>query len=864
MVHFLAEKHLFCTACAACANACPVNAIDLEEDCYGFRQAVISPVRCIHCKKCESVCPVLHEKQKRNEVAPACYAVMASDAIRFKSSSGGAFPVLAKKILAGGGMVSGAAMMPDLTVRHCLIESEHELDALQKSKYVQSDIQLIYRKIQTALNQKKKVLFSGCPCQAAGLKAFLGENSPYLYTIDILCHGIPSQKMLKESLSETIGKEIRTVDFRDKNYGWECLGMTVELKNGAKRRLSYDESRYEQGFHPGMTLRDSCYDCKFCDFPREGDISIGDFWQIEKYKKELNDNKGTSFVLINSEKGRELFEQVRACFQRCEQVPLKYTKHNRITAKITPDPGRDYFKTLYPAHTFNTAVLYAQQDKYDIGLVGNWSFPNYGSELTYYALYTVLKEMGASVLMISWPQSSKWKPYPVPQLFRTNPYKSHEIGKLPSSREELYQFNEKCNTFLLGSDQLLNNNLYNWFNKFMQLDWVRSDKRKIAYAASFGCDYIWGSEEDRAELSYFLQDFDFFSVREKSGVKLAKTYYGVDAKQVLDPIFLVKKELFIRLAESGEQTEIDANYLFTYVLDVTPEKEKILNLFSSHMNLKLSAALDGDREHNSGKYAWNIPTVYDLKIEDWLSYIKNCSFMVTDSFHGMCFAILFHKQFIAIGNDGRGNTRFESILALLGLSDRLVYSEKELDAVLRGELPSIDYQSIDLKLETLITESRNWLQRALNQELPPKALSPLDFLARSERKIKKHLDEHQQQEQNTMQELRLQIEREQTTDQKQWEQLEDHRLRLDGIDAKLQEDLSSRQDQEQLLEAHQSQLEGLERIKKQQQEQMDTMQVMTNQLAERLDRLEHSYSYRIGRIITYLPRKIRDFFASEK
>ena len=815
----LSEQGEHCCSCASCANICPTDAIVMTENELGFLEPAIDNDLCIECGLCVKHCPLLTKLVRSNKKNPSCWAVTATDDIRFCSSSGGAFSVFAKNILAKGGVVCGAAWDGALSVSHCCVTNPEELHKLQKSKYVQSDPQMTYRQIKEYLEEGRKVLFSGCPCQVAGLQAFLAHPFENLITVDIFCHGIPSRKMLKDSLEAMFQEKTpKTVDFRDKNYGWECLAMTVKFADGSKQRLSYDESRYEQGFHPGMTLNESCYDCEFCDFARMGDISIGDFWRVDEFDPALVDGKGISVALINSEKGQRLFEETKDDFVIRKEVPIEYLKHNRIYPKIPKDAGREHFLALYPQRDFNESVLYAQQNKFDVALVGNWSYPNYGSELTYYALYRVLKNMGLSVGMISWPKSAHWKPYDKAQLFLKNPYQAYEVIPPVETRDDMLYLSERSETFVLGSDQLLNDNLYNWFDRFMQLDWVKNNQRKIAYATSFGTDYIWGSDANRAELAHFLQRFDFLSVREESGKNLLKKHYGVDARRVLDPVFLLPKEELERLAQIGMPKIEAGKYLFAYVLDAEAGKEQILVECSQQLHLQIRAVSDAAPPEHTLKEQWNIPTQYNIMLEEWMAYIHESEFMITDSFHGTCAAILYQKPFIAICNPTRGATRFINLLSMLGLEERLVDKVSDLQHKKYLLSKPIDYDKVYAKLQALREDSMQWLKDALFQPLEPKALTDFDLLmprvAQATREIRacEHTDAKQW-EQLEDHRLRLDgVDARQTdceaANQKQWEQLEDHRLRLDGVDARQTDCEAANQKQWEQLEDHRLRLDG--------------------------------------------------------
>ncbi|MDO4356924.1 MAG: polysaccharide pyruvyl transferase family protein, partial [Clostridia bacterium] len=730
MNSILEKTNLYCTGCGACDNICPANAISMLPDDEGFLQPQVNQELCIKCGKCEEVCCVYNNFENYNKKVPEVFAAIASEEDRRISSSGGVFPVLAKEFIRKGGIVYGAAMVENLHVCHKSAESEDELHALLKSKYVQSKIGKIYKDVKEKLSDGRIVLFSGTPCQIAGLKAYLGGQQSNLYTVDLLCHGVPSQKMLQQDLEEQFGEgRVESFDFRPvKN---DSYTSKVCFKDGSSRMLTLDENFYKQAFHANLSLRDSCYECKFCEFPRQADLSLGDFWQVHEYSEVLGKEKGVSIILVNSDKGREMIAAVKKEFIEFVPVPMSAISKNRSQAHCEAHKNRDYFRTLYKTQPFQKAVRYALQDKYDIGLVGNWSYPNYGSHLTYYALYQVLRSLNQTILLISWPKNSEWKPYEKPALFQEMPYSQHSIAALVDRRCDMRRFNAQCETFILGSDQLLNNNLYKWFNKFQQLDWVYNNKRKIAYAASFGADYTWGTAEERAEMAHFMQQFDAFSVREDSGVLLAEKELGVEAIQVLDPVFLADVEIYHELADKSQKEKIEGSYVFCYTLDYTADKEEVINRISKKLSLAKHVAVDAAKEIEHGE--WQQEILRGISVERWLAEIRGSQLVVTDSFHGMCFAIIFGIPFIALCNEERGATRFYSLLKKLKLENRLVSNVKELIEKEDILLNPIDFVSVRERLEILRTESLEWLKKALELPIDRKVLTDYDILSREGR-----------------------------------------------------------------------------------------------------------------------------------
>lgn len=294
-----------CCGCGACTNKCPVSAISMRENEEGFLAPAIDENLCTDCGLCAKACPALNVRYE-NTTEPECYAAAAEDEIRMKSSSGGIFSLLAEHILDKGGYICGAAFDKDWSVRHIVIDNKQDLAKLRGSKYVQSDTENCYRETKKLLDAGKEVLFSGCPCQIAGLYSFLGKKYEKLFTVDILCHGTPSPGIWKKYLRETFPhQKITGINFRNKEkIGWSCSHCTFSLGDG--NEVVSDD--YTKMFHNAALMRPSCENCKHSKLPRPADITLGDWWGIDKYQSDINDNQGLSFVLLNNDKGKKTLQ----------------------------------------------------------------------------------------------------------------------------------------------------------------------------------------------------------------------------------------------------------------------------------------------------------------------------------------------------------------------------------------------------------------------------------------------------------------------------------------------------------------------------------------------------------------------------
>lgn len=721
-------RNYFCTGCGACASSCSLNAISMVENEEGFLKPSIDVEKCNNCGKCVNVCHMLKER-KENYICPTAYGVQAFDEIRKDSSSGGIFSLLALEILRRDGIVFGAAWNNDFSVSHRAINSEEDIKLLRHSKYVQSRIDDCYIEAKKYLDEGKYVLFVGTPCQISGLFSYLNQNYDKLITVDLLCHYVPSTSIFKKYIKENFA-EVEKYTFRDKTCGWKPDIVKVDI-DGHEVIHNFYNDWLQKGFHPRLFMNDVCANCRYADFPRVGDLTIGDLWGLVN-DSAWNDGKGASEVLANSLKGQELLDSVKDNCKKIEKIPIEITYENRIKTKYEPHPQRDYFNKLVKKETFNEAVYKALNKKFEIGLVGDWGVENYGANITYYALYSVLHDQfEKEVLLIERPDSSEWRPKKSPTLFLEPPYPTYALAQYAKDKSELYLFNDNCDIFILGSDQIWNNYLYHAFGEFADFKWVNNDKRKIAYATSFGADYLTGTDEDRLMLKEGLERFDAISVREKSAVKLLNDSFGVEGTWVLDPVFLCDKEKYLNLAQLGGIIEKEKKqYIFSYMLDITEEKAELIKLISMKIFSPVITVTDAAKNVEDEQKKWDITLESIVFVEEWLADIICCEAMITDSFHGVCMAIIFHKPFIAIVNSDRGATRFNSLLETLHLENHLFESvEKAVEHLDLLKEDSIIWDTVDSILAKEKERSLNWLQDAITKPIPKREREAYDRLA---------------------------------------------------------------------------------------------------------------------------------------
>jgi len=299
-----------CCGCQACYEVCPRKCISMVADEEGFLYPNVNRSACVNCHLCEKACPQLNLITRPSDEPIACFAAISNDEeTRFQSSSGGVFSQLAKTILNKGGVVFGARFDDSFSVYHSYSETEEGITPFRGSKYSQSDLRDAYSQVNGFLRENRPVLFTGTPCQIAGLRGFLrGKEVDNLFLVSIVCHGVPSPKVWKDYLESINGGTKPTyVNMRNKENGWNQYRMTIRRDEQDLLNVQATDTPFMRAFLTNLTLRPSCYSCPFKG-DHGSDLTLGDYWGIEFIHPEMADNKGTSFILVYSEKGRHLLK----------------------------------------------------------------------------------------------------------------------------------------------------------------------------------------------------------------------------------------------------------------------------------------------------------------------------------------------------------------------------------------------------------------------------------------------------------------------------------------------------------------------------------------------------------------------------
>lgn len=356
-----------CVGCNSCVSACPTGSLHMTADAEGFFYPELNPETCVNCGLCAKVCPI--QKESVSPTPVTCQAVKnRDDAVRMSSSSGGVFSVLAEHILQENGVVYGAALDQNCVVRHMEIQESAQLGILRGAKYSQSIIGSTYQQAKNQLDNGRKVLFSGTPCQIAGLYAYLQKPYENLICIDIICHGVPSPLVWDKYLHEISTSGLpEHLNFRSKDTGWSRYqyAMKAEYSDGTVFCQKNADNAYLQGMVQDLYLRPSCSSCKFKGFEHPGDITLGDFWGIWNQMPDFDDNRGVSAVIINSEAGRQLLNACSTQLESREASLEQVISENPswIQSAAFPQERTVFFESLHTSARIDKAVQTAQTSR---------------------------------------------------------------------------------------------------------------------------------------------------------------------------------------------------------------------------------------------------------------------------------------------------------------------------------------------------------------------------------------------------------------------------------------------------------------------------------------------------------------------
>lgn len=308
-----------CCGCHNCANSCPKNCITMKKDSEGFLYPVVDESKCINCNICENVCPIIKQYKFQKNFKPIVLGIYNKNKnIRKKSTSGGVFYELACYVISKNGVVFGAKYDDNLNVIHSYTETIEGVFDFMGSKYVQSNVSDNYKKVLEFLKEKRLVLFSGTPCQVAALKLFLKKDYENLICCDFVCEGVPSEKFLKSYIEHYENKyksKVTKFEFRNKKNGWLNFSTCIYFENGKKKYIYRKFSILCNLLFSAISFRPSCYDCKYRELNSNSDFKLADFWKVTQSQKTKYNYFGVSHIVINSKKGKKIFDEIDENFE---------------------------------------------------------------------------------------------------------------------------------------------------------------------------------------------------------------------------------------------------------------------------------------------------------------------------------------------------------------------------------------------------------------------------------------------------------------------------------------------------------------------------------------------------------------------
>lgn len=709
-----------CNVCKACVYSCPKKAISIKNDLY--EEIKINDEICIKCGLCNKLCPNNQKKEKNNPVFKV--ARVKNNKNINKSTSGGIFGELARYFIKHDGVVYGAAFTNDFySTKHIRCTTLKEINKILKSKYMRSDINNTYLLVKKDLNNKRLVLFSGTPCQVAGLKSYLRKDYENLITIDIICHGTPPSNIWSKYLKELEQKEESKailVDFRYFNEKDPSKNFLIKFENNKEYNDSLYNNPYGKAFLTGLINYQSCNDCKFKNFNNYSDITIGDAWA---YKNKKYPHKN-SLVLINTEKGQEIYNKIKNKLIEFSDFNIEELLKNNYPILYPTEShyNNKNFKIEKNKSITNQLNFYQKEinglkkDKKGVGIINfHYENYNYGTNLVAYSLSKVVESINYNPYIIDF---DPFKELDAIERYRTIEFlnfRNKYLKMTPKfkTKEELDVLNKYLDMYITGSDQVFRKQITGKNLETYFLDFAKG-KNKISYAASFGTDDFEGTEEETEDCKNLLNTFYNISVREIEGQKILKNKFNQASELVLDPTLLLTAKDYEKIITEEYNEKIDVAVYF-----VMDSENKILNdeNFKRLFPNKNIVNVKGHFEEISTLKVFKYNS-----ISLWLDGIRKCEYLVTDSYHGVIFGIIFHKKIICIGKKSKCLSRFNTLFTnLKGNLEEINYSS--LNNVQSINI-NINYEEIDNNINRLKEKSIKFLKDNLN---PNNTKNTLDF-----------------------------------------------------------------------------------------------------------------------------------------
>jgi len=699
-----------CTGCGACASICQENCIEMRYDHEGFIFPLIRAESCVECGRCSEICQAI-DSIPGEKVGAVSFNLAAEYEIQKDSASGGVFYVLAKQFIERGQYVAGAVWKDGIYVQHVVSNRISDVERMRRSKYVQSEIGSCYKEVRLLLEEGNEVLFSGTSCQIAGLKAYLGKEYEKLLCVGIICLGVSSSSLLRHHILRYSDDEIEQVDFRNRDKIGVGIGLYVRFKSGkeiVKRGMWEDSYIYQ--YSMDMICRRSCYKCRFRNnYPC--DVLIGDAGQIQHFVLK-NEMMERSVVFPLSDKGRKVV------FGNLDR--FRFIGHSLLD-EIIASNNNSIIKSeteniILRNQVFDSTMCNGDSPHFDVLLATLWA-PNYGTVLTNYSLYKAVENMGYSVVALA---------------HSGNGVPKYCGGFLPKGNRDFiaenmtlsYQYMENtdmkglADIVLLPSDILWNEYIMRDYDSFQvySLNWWNESVRKISYAVSIGTRDGFPIER-KALFAKALDGFSAISLREKSGVDWIKESFHKDATHVLDPVFLLGREHYDRICRHPAGVS-DKPELVLYVLRIDEEWAYYINELKRATKKKITLIagwefLECNRWEIS-KYGLDSIVTPRLDITEWLWYIKNAECIMTNSWHGACFSVIFEKKMLV--HTEKMTDRFDTLSEITELSEHF-REQKNVVEDIHIMYSQINYKSVYDILQTKRRESHDWLKTAIKGDI---------------------------------------------------------------------------------------------------------------------------------------------------